>query len=105
MHPCLHRINQPKTTLTTQGGGKWAIASDKTELQSSKARSQERLTMKEQAYTLAMYKVKTGREKDFGFVCGMLRSGFITESVIQSVVGELKPGDTDTVLKRLPLCR
>jgi len=46
-----------------------------------------------------------GREKDIGFVRGMLRSGFITESVIQSVVDELKPSDTNTVLERLPLCR
>ena len=39
------------------------------------------------------------------FVRGMLRSGFITEAFIQSVVGELKPSDSDIVLKRLPLCR
>jgi len=54
---------------------------------------------------LAVSKIIAGREKDIGFVRGMLRSGFITEFVIQSVVGELKPSNTDIVLKRLPLCR
>ena len=54
---------------------------------------------------LAVSKIIAGREKDIGFVRGMLRSGFITESAVQSVAGELKPCDTNTVLKRLPLCR
>jgi hypothetical protein len=54
---------------------------------------------------LAVSKIIAGREKDIGFVRGMLRSGFITESVIKSVVGELKPDEADTVLERLALCR
>ena len=54
---------------------------------------------------LAVSKIIAGREKDIGFVRGMLHSGFITESVIKSVIGELKPSDTDIVLERLSLCR
>ena len=54
---------------------------------------------------LAVSKIVAGRDKDINFVRSMLRSGFITESVIQSVVGELKPSDTDTVLERLSFCR
>ncbi len=54
---------------------------------------------------LAVSKIIAGREKDIRFVRSMLRSGFITEAVMQSVTGELRPGDAANVLERLSLCR
>ena len=54
---------------------------------------------------LAVSKILAGREKDILFVRGMLKSGCITTSDIESVLGELKPDDTRFVKERLPLCR
>lgn len=54
---------------------------------------------------LAVSKILAGREKDILFVRGMLKSGFITVSGIESVLGELKSDDARLVQERLPLCR
>ena len=54
---------------------------------------------------LAVSKILAGREKDILFVRAMLKSGFITASDIESVLGKLKSGDACLVRERLPLCR
>jgi len=50
---------------------------------------------------LAVSKLLAGREKDVQFVRSLLQSGFLTESGIQSVLGELKPKDARLVQERL----
>jgi len=50
---------------------------------------------------LAVSKLLAGREKDAQFVRSILQSGFLTESGIQSVLGELKPNDARLVQERL----
>jgi len=54
---------------------------------------------------LAVSKILAGREKDILFVRGMLKSGFIAASDIESVLGELTPAHARLVQERLPLCR
>ena len=54
---------------------------------------------------LAVSKILAGREKDILFVRGMLKSGFVTTSDIESLLGELQPANVRLVRERLLLCQ